>query len=132
MITTQKYIRNRITSLLLKKGTKGIPGWLSGLAPAFGPGHDPGVPGSSPASGSWHMEPASLSACVSASLSLSLYIYLRFFLFIHERHRERGRDTGRGRSRILTGSLMRDSIPRLGSHPEPKATEPPRQPCFEL
>ena len=23
---------------------KGIPGWLSGLAPAFGPGRDPGVP----------------------------------------------------------------------------------------
>ena len=25
---------------------QGIPGWLSGLAPAFGLGHDPGVPGS--------------------------------------------------------------------------------------
>ena len=46
----------------------GIPGWLSGLAPAFGPGRDPGVPGSSPASGSMQ-EP---SACVSASLSLSV------------------------------------------------------------
>ena len=32
----------------------GIPGWLSGLEPAFGPGHDPGVPGSSPVSGSLH------------------------------------------------------------------------------
>ena len=32
----------------------GIPGWLSGFAPAFGPGRDPGVLGSSPTSGSWH------------------------------------------------------------------------------
>ena len=32
----------------------GIPGWLSGLAPAFGPGRDPGVPGSSPTLGSLH------------------------------------------------------------------------------
>ena len=49
----------------------GIPGWLRGLAPAFGPGRDPGVLGSSPALGSLH-EPASPSACVSASLSVSL------------------------------------------------------------
>ena len=45
----------------------GIPGWLSGLAPAFGPGHNPGVPGSSPTSGPG-MEPASPSSSVSASL----------------------------------------------------------------
>ena len=31
-----------------------IPGWLSGLVPAFGPGHDPGVLGSGPMSGSRH------------------------------------------------------------------------------
>ena len=31
-----------------KQTTQGIPGWLGGLAPAFGPGCDPGVPGSSP------------------------------------------------------------------------------------
>ena len=37
---------------------EGSPGVLSGLAVAFGPGHDPRVPGSSPASGSC-MEPAS-------------------------------------------------------------------------
>ena len=24
---------------------KGVPGWLTGLVPAFGPGCDPGVPG---------------------------------------------------------------------------------------
>ena len=50
----------------------GIPGWRSGLAPAFGPGSDPGDPGSNPISGSQCMEPASPSACVSASLSFSL------------------------------------------------------------
>ena len=52
----------------------GIPGWRSGLAPAFGPGRDPGDPGSNPTSGSRCMEPDSPSACVSASLSLSVTI----------------------------------------------------------
>ena len=51
----------------------GIPGWHSGLAPAFGPGHDPGDPGSNPTSGSRCMEPASPCACVSAPLSLCDY-----------------------------------------------------------
>ena len=32
----------------IPKSKLGIPGWLSGLAPALGPGHDPGDPGSSP------------------------------------------------------------------------------------
>ena len=49
----------------------GTPGWLSDLVPAFGPGHDPGVPGLSPTLGSLHGA-ASPSACVSASLSVSL------------------------------------------------------------
>ena len=57
---------------LSKKLLTGIPGWRSGLAPAFGPGRDPGDPGSNPTSGSRCMEPASPSACVSASLSLSV------------------------------------------------------------
>ena len=52
----------------------GIPGWHSSLAPAFGPGHNPGDPGSNPTSGSRCMEPASTSAYVSASLSLSLCV----------------------------------------------------------
>ena len=39
---------------------------------AFGPGRDPGDPGSNPTSGSRFMESASPSAYVSASLSLSL------------------------------------------------------------
>ena len=55
-----------ITSI--KTNMFGIPGWRSGLAPAFGPGRDPGDPGSNPTSGSRCMEPASVSACVSASL----------------------------------------------------------------
>ena len=59
---------------LTKKDNYGIPGWHSGLAPAFGPGRDPGDPGSNPTSGSRCMEPASPSACVSASLSLSVTI----------------------------------------------------------
>ena len=54
----------------LKIELPGTPGWLCSLAPAFGPGRDPGDPGSSPTSGSRFMEPASPSACVSASLSL--------------------------------------------------------------
>ena len=57
----------------------GIPGWLSGLVPAFGPGRDPGVLGSSPALDSC-MEPASPpSAYVSASLSLSLVNKIKSF-----------------------------------------------------
>ena len=50
----------------------GIPGWRSSLVPAFGPGRDPGDPGSNPTSGSRCMEPASPSACVSASLSVTI------------------------------------------------------------
>ena len=66
---TRKNYREMKNSL--KKNEKGIPGWRSGLAPAFGPGHDPGDPGSNPMSGSWCMEPASPSAYVSASLCVS-------------------------------------------------------------
>ena len=47
-----------------------MPGWLSGLAPAFSPECDPGVPGWVP-----HRAPcmglASLSDCVSASFCVS-------------------------------------------------------------
>ena len=58
---------------LKKNVIVGIPGWCSGLAPAFGPGCDPGDPGSNPASGSRCMELASPSAYVFASLSLCDY-----------------------------------------------------------
>ena len=56
-----------------KMSLVGIPRWLSSLAPAFGPGRDPGVPGSSPASGSRHG--ACVSLCLCLCLSLSLYVY---------------------------------------------------------
>ena len=62
-----------VTLLQVKRNKAGIPGWRSGLAPAFGPGRDPRDPGSNPTSGSGCMEPASPSACVSASLSLCDY-----------------------------------------------------------
>ena len=48
----------------------GAPGWLSSWAPALGPGHDLGVPGSSPTLG-FRMDPVSLSAW-SQPLSLCL------------------------------------------------------------
>ena len=54
------------------KNSYGIPGWHSGLAPAFGPGRDPGDPGSNPTTGSRCLEPASPSAYVSASLSVTI------------------------------------------------------------
>ena len=53
----------------------GIPGWRSGIVPAFGPGRNPGEPGLNPTSGSQCMEPVSPSAYASASLSLSLCDY---------------------------------------------------------
>ena len=56
----------------LLKGEDWDPWVAQPLATAFGPGRDPGDPGSNPTSGSRCMEPASPSACVSASLSLSL------------------------------------------------------------
>ena len=54
------------------KDFRGIPGWLSGLAPAFSPGRDPGVPGSSLASGSLHGAYFSLCLCLCLFLSVSL------------------------------------------------------------
>uniref|UniRef100_A0A8C0P2I2 Metadherin n=1 Tax=Canis lupus familiaris TaxID=9615 RepID=A0A8C0P2I2_CANLF len=52
----------------------GIPGWHSGLAPAFGPGRDPGDPGSNPASG-LPVHGACFSLCLCLCLSLSLCDY---------------------------------------------------------
>ena len=68
-VQNKKLLQEKID---LNNLTRGIPGWRSGLAPAFGPGSDPGDPGSNPTSGSRCMEPASPSAYVSASLSHSL------------------------------------------------------------
>ena len=63
-------VNTKIVEKIMKQ--RGIPGWRSGLVPAFGPGRDRGDPGSNPTSGSRCMEPASPSAYVSASLSLSV------------------------------------------------------------
>ena len=52
-----------------KKQPTGQPGWLSGLVPPFRPGHDPGVPGLSPTSGSLHGACFSLCLCLCFSSS---------------------------------------------------------------
>ena len=52
----------------------GPPGWLSSLAPAFGPGRDPGDPGSSPTSGSLHGACFYFCLGLCPSLSLSLCV----------------------------------------------------------
>ena len=64
----------RVVVVVVKENESGIPGWRSGLAPAFGPGHDPGDLGSNPTSGSRCMEPASPSAYVSASVCVCVTI----------------------------------------------------------
>ena len=46
---------------------QGIPGWLGSLGPAFGPGHDPRVLGSSPAGTLLLLLPMSLPLCVCVS-----------------------------------------------------------------
>ena len=60
-------------------GLEGIPGWLSGLAPAFGPGRGPGGPDRVPHRAT-DVQPASPSACACASLSVyheyKKYIYI--------------------------------------------------------
>ena len=63
---------------VFKNENEGIPGWLSGLAPAFGPGHDPGVPELSPGIESHIGLPAwslLLPPPVSLPLSLSVCVY---------------------------------------------------------
>ena len=70
ILCSRSYILFVIYDSNLKLPILGIPGWLSGLVPAFGPGHDPGVLGSSPASGSLHG--ACFSVCLCLCLSLSL------------------------------------------------------------
>ena len=68
------------TDILLKIHSDGQPGWLSGLAPPAAQGLIletwDRVPRRAPC-----MEPASPSACVSASLSLSLSKIKSFFFF---------------------------------------------------
>ena len=63
-------VRSRL-ALSLRTSMLGIPGWHSGLAPTFGPGRDPGDPGSNPtrAPGAWSLL---LPLPMSLPLSLSL------------------------------------------------------------
>ena len=51
----------------------------------------------------------------------------KYYLFVYSfmRDTESGRDTGRGRSRLLTASLMWNSMPELESCLEPKADAQP-------
>ena len=56
--------------IIVLRKSRGIPGWRSGLAPAFGPGRDPGDPGLSPTLGS--LQGACFSLPVLLPLSLSL------------------------------------------------------------
>ena len=62
--------------------------------------------------------------------------FLKKILFIYEKHRERGRGIDRGRSRLLAGSLMRDSIPGPGIMPWAEGrcstAEPPSRPYFYI
>ena len=60
------------TLLIVNYMCPGIPGWLSGLVPAFSPGRDPGVPGLNPTSGSLHGTCFSLCLCLCLSLSMSI------------------------------------------------------------
>ena len=58
-------------------------------------------------------------------LFIYLFTYLLTYLLIYKRHREREAETCRGRGRLPAGSPMRNSIPGLGSRPEPKADAQP-------
>ena len=55
---------------LFKSLCTGAPGWLSGWASTFGSGHDPGVLGSSPTSGSMQGACFYLSLCLYLCVSL--------------------------------------------------------------
>ena len=105
----------------LKPNLFGIPGWRSGLAPAFGPGRDPGDPGSSPTSGSLHG--ACFSLCLCLCLSLSVFLknkkikyFFKKILFIHETQREREAETqAEGEAGSMQGALCgtRSGVSRI-------------------
>ena len=65
----QPQVLSGVIPFRLFKSLDGQPRWLGGLAPAFGPGQDPGDPGLSPVSGSLHG--ACFSFCLCLCLSLS-------------------------------------------------------------
>ena len=60
-----------LSKIILKCKTRDA-WWLSGLAPDFSPGCDPGVPGSSPKWGSLYGACFSLLLCLGLSLAVSL------------------------------------------------------------
>ena len=60
----------------------GTPGWLSGWVPAFGPGCDPGVLGSSPTSDSLQGTCFSLCLCL---WSVSMSLLNEFFLMLKKK-----------------------------------------------
>ena len=63
-------LSNNLVILTLKNSRTEMPEWLSGLASAFGSGHDPGVQG-------WSLAPGSLQgACFSLCLCLCLSVSL--------------------------------------------------------
>ncbi|CAD7669432.1 unnamed protein product [Nyctereutes procyonoides] len=110
--------------MVFKVSRKGIPGWRSGLAPDFSPGRDPGDPGSNPTSRSRCMEPASPSACVSASLSLCVCDYHKF----KKKKKSLKEGFGQGkwfRGRLLVAVSMEVSDGRAEPEP-PQAPQGPR------
>ena len=56
--------------------------------------------------------------------TLFLFIF-KDFIYLFMSDTQRDRDIGRGRSKLLSGSLMQDSIIEPGSHPELKADTQP-------
>ena len=73
------------------------------MAPAFGPGCDPGVPRPSLASGSLHGACFSLCLCLCLSLcvspvnkySLFIHLFFKYLIYLFERERERERSGAR-------------------------------------
>ena len=65
--STHHHLCPRVLQKIYKTFLIGMPEWLSSWAYAFGSGHDPGVLGLSPASGSLHGACLSLCLCICLS-----------------------------------------------------------------
>ena len=116
----------------------GIPGWRSGLAPAFGPGRDPGDPGSNPTSpGTWSLLGSVETAKVFGSFNFSVALFvcfLNFFIIIYDREREREAET---QAEGEAGSMHQDlglQDHALGQRQAPNrcATQGSRQSSFRI
>ena len=92
----------------------GIPGWRSGLVPAFGPGRDPGDPGSNPTSGSLHGACFSLCLCLCPSLSLSVCVYL--YEKINKILKKKGQKTWTLSQRPTNGQVTHEKILNITHH----------------